>query len=270
MSLSSESLFRFLTRFEYLEDALIAGFPFREQCEELHLTGYSNNPFDRFGIVKNELHSWAVCFCDIPLGQSERHREQYGDYSIALTKEWAMANGITPIRYYHRNSPDFASSDKMLYMDLYHQLTSQKISIFDVLSELTPKDAPTEKDWSAVPYAIRTLHGSVNELFLSLLEHIYLTMHLTRIHDGGWEDRNSKETTFRKFYDEREWRAISSGPTNRISFELKDLRHVIVKTDAEKEAAVAVILAHRDRYKVSDEKKIWSIVKTGAEIYPDA
>lgn len=270
MSLSSDSLFRFLTRFEYLEDALTSGFPFREQCEELHLTGYANNPFDQLGIIKNELHSWAVCFCDIPLGQSQRHREQYGDYSIALTKEWAMANGITPIRYYHRNSPDFASSDKMMYMDLYHQLASQKITIFDVLSELNPKEAPTVEEWSAVPHAIRKLHGSANGMFLSMLGHVYLTMHLTRIHDGDWTDRNSNETTLRKFYDEREWRAVSSRPSNRISFELTDLRHVIVKTDAEKEAAIAVILDRLHQYKISDEKKLWSIVKTGDEIYPDA
>jgi hypothetical protein len=45
-----------------------------------------------------------VCFCDILAGQASYHRGCYGDIAIVLTKEWGIANNISPIRYVHKNS----------------------------------------------------------------------------------------------------------------------------------------------------------------------
>ncbi len=45
-----------------------------------------------------------VCFCDIPLSRTDEHVQFYGEFGIGLTKEWAIANKITPIQYVSINS----------------------------------------------------------------------------------------------------------------------------------------------------------------------
>ncbi len=45
------------------------------------------------------------CFCDILPEQAAAHRECYGNYAIALTKDWGIKNGISPVRYIHEQSP---------------------------------------------------------------------------------------------------------------------------------------------------------------------
>lgn len=45
-----------------------------------------------------------VCFCDIPLSQVLSHADEYGDYAIGLTKEWAIKHKICPIIYSYPES----------------------------------------------------------------------------------------------------------------------------------------------------------------------
>ena len=38
-------------------------------------------------------------FCDIPISLLDEHNKRYGNYGIALSKEWAIKNGLTPVMY---------------------------------------------------------------------------------------------------------------------------------------------------------------------------
>lgn len=45
-----------------------------------------------------------VCFCDIPIKQSYSQRKKFGKYGIALKKDWAISNWITPVTYVAENT----------------------------------------------------------------------------------------------------------------------------------------------------------------------
>ena len=76
MSVSSTSLFHFTRKFEWLQGIVQDGFEFRECAEELPLAGYDSCVFDKLGVTVTEHHPRIVCFCDLPLHESEGHRSQ--------------------------------------------------------------------------------------------------------------------------------------------------------------------------------------------------
>jgi len=45
-----------------------------------------------------------VCLCDIPLQNSYSQRKFFGMYGIALKKDWAISNWITPVIYVAENT----------------------------------------------------------------------------------------------------------------------------------------------------------------------
>lgn len=42
-------------------------------------------------------------FCDIPISLLDEHIERYGKYGIALSKDWAIKRGLTPVMYIANN-----------------------------------------------------------------------------------------------------------------------------------------------------------------------
>lgn len=89
MNISSNTLFHFTKDRKTLESTLINDF-WPTLCME-------NNY-----VLNGRLSSWAipmVCFCDIPLGNIEKHMNSYGDYAIGLNYNWAKKNGINPVWY---------------------------------------------------------------------------------------------------------------------------------------------------------------------------
>ena len=53
----------------------------------------------------SEQHNFIVCFCDIKIEEAAYHRTVYGNNAIVLSKEWGIANGVSPVRYIHQYSP---------------------------------------------------------------------------------------------------------------------------------------------------------------------
>lgn len=45
-----------------------------------------------------------VCFCDIPLSRSQFLVEHYGEYAIAIRKEWGIKIGCNPVQYVSNES----------------------------------------------------------------------------------------------------------------------------------------------------------------------
>src|SRR5581483_12013577 len=91
-SLSSACLYHFKPEIRVLKLILQHGFSHRLMIETI--------PYK-----ESKQQNFAVCFCDIRWEDSAAHRSCYGDNAIVLTKAWGIANGISPVRYIHQNSP---------------------------------------------------------------------------------------------------------------------------------------------------------------------
>jgi len=90
-NLSSNSLYHFVSKFEYLLDVLENGFQARYCLEN-------------FPKVDIPLAIPMKCFCDIPLGMIKKHLSRYGKYGIGVKKTYGKKHGITPVNYVHDNS----------------------------------------------------------------------------------------------------------------------------------------------------------------------
>lgn len=90
-NLSSDTLFHFVCKKEYLIDILENNF-----CARYCLERFPH-PMGPIGIP-------IKCFCDIPLGAIKKHIIDYGKFGIGIKKSFAIENGITPVIYVHDNS----------------------------------------------------------------------------------------------------------------------------------------------------------------------
>lgn len=92
-NLSSEVLFTFTSKREYLISMLENGIMPRYIYERLPIRGKT-----WYYIIA------AKCFCDIPLGKIKSHLNWFGNYGLGLNKKYLREFGVTPILYIHQNS----------------------------------------------------------------------------------------------------------------------------------------------------------------------
>jgi hypothetical protein len=105
-SLSSRWLFHNTTSFENLVGIIQNGFRpsigegetqiYQVEINELYVLlevfGYEHKTPDILKFPR-------CCFCDIPPNLSRIHKKRYGQYSVGLTKQWGINNGISPLFY---------------------------------------------------------------------------------------------------------------------------------------------------------------------------
>lgn len=107
-SFRTSSVFRFTKDFELLKriirDGIIPNF-----CEE-DLS---------FGDVEFCVGIPMASFCDIPITLLDEHNSRYGNYGIALSKDWAKKNGLTPVMY--------IANDDVLQSVYHHYQQNRKI-----------------------------------------------------------------------------------------------------------------------------------------------
>jgi hypothetical protein len=96
-NISSNSLFHFTTKIDYLLNILENGFSPRYCLESATLS----TEMEREGIGQI---TPMVCFCDISLSQISKHIDRYGKYGIGMTKEWGIKNRLNPVIYVNTNS----------------------------------------------------------------------------------------------------------------------------------------------------------------------
>lgn len=272
MNISSSSLFRFTTKFEYLKEIITRGFGFRPCVEEMAVQHSEGDIFGQLGAVAEKFHSMAVCFCDLPLTQSADHREQYGNYAIAMSKKWAMQQGVTPIRYYHPQSPFQADQSARLMLNMLSGVNKEQHGLIGELMQFMREmrnAAPTDAEMNQLPTSVKDLHDAVNEVAKMWMNQFFGAFHFTRIWEGKWTDKATGRETLRRFYDEREWRAVTFDSNQRLAFELSDVRHIIVTSDEERRQLGELMISQADRLKIADNTKVWGIIKIGSEIFDD-
>lgn len=270
MNISSSSLFRFRTEFQYLQEIVTDGFGFRPLVEEMALQSDENDPFA--GAVREEFHSMAVCFCDLPLALSGSHREQYGQYAIAMSKTWGMQNGITPVRYYHSQSPFQADSTARNMLFMLNRIQQHDGGFIGVMRQFLREmrnQAPNDNEMNELPDSVKCLHQAIDSCVRMWLGQFFGAFHFTRICDGKWTDRTTGAVAERSFYDEREWRAVSFTTNHRLAFELNDVRHIIVTSDEERRQLGELMISQSGKLKIADPTKVWGIIKVGSELFGD-
>jgi hypothetical protein len=273
MNKISSSLFHFKTKFEYLQNIIENGFEFRPYQEELPLLGYPRSIFYGHDAIKYIQIPFIVCFCDLPLSMSQDHRKQYGEYAIAMTKQWGMANKITPIRYIHENSPGFEGETYNKILDLPSHLSEHDNNIFHLLTyilrERSNIEAPSEEDFENLPEGMKNVLKMANLEFNKILSLWHEVMNYVRKYEGDWEDRVSENITHRIFYEEREWRAATNEKDAKLNFTFKDITHLIVNTENERNILGEQIIKRSRDLEVEDERKIWCKIHIGEDLYRD-
>ena len=66
-----------------------------------------------------------ISFTDTPLESGRSHRRQYGDFGIALNREWAIRRGATKVLYVPKNGPVFQA-----FSNLFNALAPQASTDF--------------------------------------------------------------------------------------------------------------------------------------------
>jgi hypothetical protein len=117
-----------------------------------------------------------TCFCDIPIERHYIHKEKYGNYGIALSKEWGMRNHLSLVNYTHIYSG--ISSSMRVICNYYPQYLSNR-----------------SEDEDAV-------HAFKNSFSILLMT--------SKPYEGKVFDKESRQWSNKthRFYDEKEWRYI--------------------------------------------------------------
>lgn len=140
-----------------------------------------------------------VCFCDIPIKFAKRHVKEFGRYCIAMTKKWAISNGLSPIIYMPSNSRT-------------HVILRSINSLKDRLVNIK------DNNGIEIPEIIQ-----LNQQLEKLFE--YIKPYINKVGDY-------------KFYDEREWRYLSKLIDNSkkqyLVFSKTDFHFALVQKAQEK------------------------------------
>ena len=122
----SNLLFRFMKNPEHLVRVLeLSAFPPR----------YSNEDLSYLHLEDIQVAAIAmVCFCDIKRERLGKHAspQGYGEYGIALRKEWGLANNVQPVQYINGNS-EYSSTMRLAFNNAFSSPVSNDAS-YDVLT----------------------------------------------------------------------------------------------------------------------------------------
>lgn len=271
MNISSNSLFHFTPAYSNLCGIITNGLKYSSLKEELPYSGFEGSVFSIPGIIQYLNHTKAVCFCDIPLKLVQNHRNQYGKYILGFKKEWAIRNGITPVRYIHYHSPDINNDAYRIlkdYMMQFQRFDFNPFSFFmNVVKDIDGIEPISSEEFEALPQSIQNTVTYINAAFLQLSKYMLFTQGYLRAYDGNWRDRSSGIEITKNFYDEREWRAIQLGESNFLKFNFEDISHIFVETIDEKNEIIEGIIKAFNL--VNNDKEVWYKVKIWSDFIND-
>lgn len=166
-----------------------------------------------------------VCFCDLPIKLSKRHRKKYGSYGISLDKSWAISQEISPVYY--------ITSDTISQRSLF--------TIYNQTKKVIEKIRQKEDYVCDYPY-LSNLELSLSK-FWSLIKPY----------------QNRKDNY--KYYDEREWRFIPdnyiqaerNNSETYLKFKASDMYQVII-TNAKEKRIIRKIIS--DKFDADMKKDI--------------
>lgn len=253
--ISTDNLYHYTSKFEWILSIIENGFEYRNCEEKLPLTGFSSSVFSLPGIVVHKIYPKVVCFCDIPFSLVSDHINQYGEYCIGLTKEWGVNNGITPIRYVHYNTPDLR--DDTFYLlktcaENYHRFdNSMLLMINEMLKETKDFEGVTDEDLDKLPDKWKRIIMQMDCEYFNMLKFTQTYIGNMRSYEDEWDDRVTKNKTKRRFYDEREWRALKTkAEQTHLEFDWNDITEIILKEKKKQQYLIDFLI---DKFKINSE-----------------
>lgn len=249
MTPKSHTLFHFTKSNETLKLVLKNGFWPRYCLEDVSWVGISDTEFVAYPMV---------CFCDIPLSRVDEHVGFYGEFGIGLTKEWAEANGLSPIHYVAPNSGIPAS---------YKAL----VEITDNSKNKEEEGTKKNNGWELIRYLLA--HAKPIEGRMVVSEK---TINKEFHQESEWRyvPKNDAVHDFmtREDYIKEEYLAGRNNETKNncmLKFSPKDVKYIFVKRDSDIPGIINFIQAELDSHPSSEIKVLLSRVTSLESISRD-
>lgn len=177
MSYFTNSLFHYTNDITVQESVLTHGL-YPNYCKEEY---QSESSLITIGIP-------MVSFCDIPLKETTRFRERYGNFAIGLKKDWGLANGVNPILYV---------DNRNIFNSVALMLGYRKS-----LEDENRQNGGTEDQISV---KLRPGHLTEMTTFIQMHQMQYASQYLFGFLKPYFIERNGKRQSN---YEENEWRYI--------------------------------------------------------------
>ena len=196
-----------------------------------------------------------VCFCDIPLGQIDQHVKTYGKYGLGMSKEWAMKNGITPVRYIHRGSPEMNDDFANVVKKALNEALKEGKTFSEKYAEIISKGIDVETDFTNIPERTKNLLVCLDEIATQYNEFFDKNFSpYLKVYEG---DRSKKKNIVR-FYNEREWRSVRFEANRFLKFEFDDIEAILVRSKEEVFKIGEFIIKHQKKLEFSSEADVWT------------
>lgn len=155
---SANALFSFMKEYDYLIENI------KNSCFNPRYYG-EDFSFLNLSVDYKYFYIPMVCFCDITLNKLNEHISVYGDYGIALTKNWGERNNLQKILYLSEDSllynriretfnNSFESVDKSNDIEKYENLLIDIFKYVKPISGFQDGKAiyfPDDCEWRFVP-----------------------------------------------------------------------------------------------------------------------
>lgn len=220
------------------------------------------------------------CFCDIPITLLDVHTSRYGNYGIALSKKWALINGLSPIMYI---------ANPVVLQSVYYHFQQNQTRLLELLKE----DISSKHYTSAQSY-ISELLGRYQKLenvkkesivnthiigYLKKYEGVYKSRPINNYEENEWRYLVPDENGTQWFWSKesyQKWRfpngnlnADKPSPTEELKkhtlrFDCKDISYLLVKDDEFKSRLIDYIkgLTTIGGNEATDDKRYDIISKT--------
>ena len=196
-----------------------------------------------------------ISFCDIPLTRATMFKVRYGEYAIGLSKEWALKKQINPILYVN----DERILLSMGFLRAYYRSLDDEVKARGGSDTSIPVDLQSHGALEGLKAFIN--RNNAKDAVYSLMG--YMKRYISKGPDGK-EQSN---------YIENEWRYVATGEgidwkwsaeeyekwrgkgdkpepsealkAQKLTFNVDDITHIIVKTESEVHHFVDAILSKK-------------------------
>lgn len=212
-----------------------------------------------------------ISFCDIPLTRTSMFKARYGDYAIGLSKEWALKKQINPILYVN----DERILVSLGFLRAYYRTLDEEVKERGGSETSISVNLLSQKSLDGIKAFVN--RNNAKDAVYSLMG--YMKRYISKGPDGS-DQSNYIENEWRyvvtgegidwkwSLDEYKKWRGKGDKPepsdalkAQRLTFNVEDITHIIVKTESEVHHFVDAILGMKnigglDNMLADDDRKL--------------